>query len=147
MIRALFGLAFPVVGLGLVAAFAGPDLVTGTQGAPMVVAGVEHASLKRMRFDGGACPSTLLFDDGERQARLQAGVRVVAYQLRPDGQETVLAIRKLPGAAGTAGETVTLLFDDSGHLAAVDRQPTEPELASATGDCLKSAKPNRQDPI
>ena len=71
-------------GLGLVATFAGPDLVTGPSGAPMVVAGSEQAGLTQAYFDGDACPSTLLFDANRPEQRTSCDAfHVVAYQLQP----------------------------------------------------------------
>lgn len=137
MIRVLFGSALPVLGLGLVAAFAGPDLVTGPRGAPMIVADQPSPSngFARARFDGEACASRAVLGEDPRKAWSRAGVRVVAIALRPDGEEMEMAVKE---PDGPVTETVALLFDEKGKLVAVSRPHS---LQPAASDCLKPPAP------
>jgi hypothetical protein len=144
MIRALLGAAFPIVGLALAAAFAGPDLVTGTSGAPMIVSGGDHVSLASANFNGEACASTLLYGETP-DADKDEGVRVVAVALQPNGRTIELGTSETPGADGTIRETVLLLFDDKGQLVSASR-PAEMQ-AAAHGDCVKAPKPSSRKPV
>jgi hypothetical protein len=146
MIRVLLGSAFPVVGLALVAGFAGPDLVTGLGGAPMVVAGSDPVDFAPARFDGGACASTLLYGETHGATDGQPVLRVIAMALGPDGRDIELGVREIP-AKGTEPGTVVLLFDQNGRLVGLSRPPELQQAATAHGDCAKAPKPTSQAPI
>ncbi len=144
MIRLLLGSALPIVGLGLVAAFAGPDLVTGLQGTPMIVAGADQPRLEPARFDGEACAAASLFRGAPAAEHERARMRIVAVALGPDGQDFEVAIEN----PGNASETITLLFDESGRLAAVSKPRSMEEPAAVPHrDCLGAPKPTAQGPI
>lgn len=142
MIRALLGAAFPIVGLSLVAAFTGPDLITGTGGAPMIVSGGDRVELANARFDGDTCALTLLY--GDTPDGNADGIRVVAMTLRADGEVEELGIRELPGAG--VRETVLLLFDEDGELVSASEPAALQPAAAAHGDCVKAPKPSGQKP-
>jgi hypothetical protein len=143
MIRALVGAALPVLGLGLVAAFAGPDLVTGPLGKPLIVDAAGPRSVTQARFSDKECAATYLLDQGADAIDAKRAVRVIAYALRPDGHETELGIRDFPGTAPR--ETVALLFDESGTLIAAGKpQMPEPGIAAA---CATSPKSHGQKPV
>ena len=96
MIRLLFGTAFPVLGLGFAAAILGPDLLTGPRGEPMIIAGVDEATLQAASFDGTACPSTLLFA-GPLGAGDEAGANIVAFALRTGERGIAVEVEDFPG--------------------------------------------------
>jgi hypothetical protein len=137
MIRVLLGSAFPVVGLALVAAFTGPDLVTGLSGAPMIVAGDERLRLSTAGFEGDACASTLLF--AEKQ-NARPSLRVVAMALQPDGRDLEIGIRDIQGASGAPTETVVFLFDDKGRLVSISRPVGAAAPAATAQTCPEAPK-------
>jgi hypothetical protein len=145
MIRVLLGSALPILGLALAAGFAGPDLVTGLSGAPMVVAGSDRVDFAPARFDGGACASTLLYGETRGGTGEQSGLRVIAMALGPDGRDIELGVREIP-ASGTKTGTFMLLFDQDGRLVAVSRPP-ELQQAATAHNCAKAPKPTSQAPI
>ena len=136
MIRVLLGSVFSLGGLALAAALAGPDLVTGMAGAPMVVNGGGHVSIEAARFDGDACASTLLFGAPPATSDEPARVRVIALALRPDGEVIELGMRDTPGTNGAPTATVAILFDEHGRLVAISKPTALQPAAAAYAPCL-----------
>jgi hypothetical protein len=134
MIRVLLGSVVALGGLGLAAVYAGPDLVTGSNGAPMIVDGGSRASLQAALFDGGACASTLLYGEKPATGAEADGIRIVALGLRADGEVVELGIRDTPGANGAPRATVALLFDEDGTLVGISK-PEAFSPAATLGDC------------
>lgn len=128
MIRLLLGAALSALGLALVAAWPAADLVTGLDGAPMIVADADRPTLEPAYFDGESCPSKLLL--APREEKTQGAIRVVAIALGPDGRDLELAI----SGPETAEETVLLLFDEHGRLVAA-REPAMLQPHEAHGGC------------
>ncbi len=148
MIQLLLGVAFPVVGLALAAGYAGTDLVTGPSGPSMIVSGGDRVNLAPARFDeGDVCASKLLYGE-TANGNEPAKIRFVAMSLGADGRDVELGVREVPAPAGSAGETVLLLFDRSGQFVAMSKPPElQPAAAAAGGGCVKMPKPSEQKPV
>jgi hypothetical protein len=123
MIRVLLGSALSVAYLAVGVAMIGPGLLTGAAAEGMVVADAQDASLQDASFEGAPCASALLLKERETAGRIPAAGRVVIYALNRSGELNEVAIRDFPGDDGAARDTLFLLFDDAGRLAAVGTEP------------------------
>ena len=140
MIRVLIGSALPVLGLGVAAAFFGPDL-TGPRGEPLIMATPSEASLQAATFDGKVCPSTLLFADSGKAPGL-TGTHIVAFALRSGERNVAVAIEDFPGE-GKVRKTIVLVFNDEGQLIAAG-DPASLHLAfrdKVAPDCAPNIAP------
>jgi hypothetical protein len=145
MIRVFLGSALSLGGVALATMLAGPDLVTGVNGAPMIVHSEDRVSLEAALFDGDTCASTLLYGENPEAGGEPAGIRLVALGLRADGDIIELGMRDTPGMDGAPRAVVAVLFDEAGRLVAVSKP--EALIPAAAGACGTSPATTDRSPI
>ncbi len=118
MIRMLFGLALPILGLGAAMVLLGPDLLSGPRGAPIVVAAPSDATLQKASFDGTACALPLAAEQELLLDQPEAATHFVTLALRygPEGASVTVE----NGVAGAAADAaVVLAFDAERRIISV----------------------------
>ena len=136
MIRTLVASALPVLGVGAALALVGPDLLAGPTGEPLRVASPQAAMIQPASFDASSCASTLLAGGGDT-----VSTRIVAFS---EDAGFVVAI-EAPQQAGSAGETLILIFDEAGRLIAAGdpgAMETDPAGAALIDDCIHQPAPD-----
>lgn len=147
MIRLVLGSALPVLGLGAAAALLGPDLLTGPRGEPLILVAADQAILQPASFNGEACVSMPVFSAPSETDQAGSGIRVFAFTLPADTDNTAVAVEDFP-RAGAIPKTVVLVFDKDGRIvAAGDPLSLQVQAAMALADCIEAPEPDSRAPI
>lgn len=117
MVRALFGSALLLSGLGLAAALVGPTVFGAPGGEPMIVTGEKTDSLHEVRFEPTDCLPTLLLDQvtPATPADTVSGL-ALTFHKGPDGV-TIVASEVATG--DPVRDVFVVVLDSFGHVQSV----------------------------
>jgi hypothetical protein len=126
MIRALLGLALPVFGIGLSAAFVAPSLVS-PQGEPMLVtASDREAQLQQAGFDPAVCEGLTLVALTFRSAPDGLSVRFYKPDLAPEGVLLLVLDGDGEVVGASPAEAVGAPLAAGCHGGGADKEPGTP---------------------